>query len=176
MWLVVGLGNPGPEYAETRHNIGFMVIDQLASAWQLELKKRKFSSLYAYSSEKDTYLVKPQTFMNRSGLAVKKWVNSLKLPLSNFLVVLDDLDLPFGEVRLRLKGGSAGHHGLESIIKELKKSDFPRLRLGIGRPKKKGLEANYVLSPFRKSEKLALAEMIEKSSRVIENLISEPET
>ncbi len=176
MWLLVGLGNPGAEYEKTRHNIGFMVIDQLAKTWQLELKKKKFSSFYAYSPERETYLVKPQTFMNRSGLAVKKWVEHLNLPLTNLLVVLDDLDLPLGEIRLRFKGGSGGHHGLESIIEELKTSDFPRLRLGIGRPRVQGREADYVLSPFKKGEEKVLMEAIEKGLRLLEDFISEPVT
>lgn len=175
MWLLVGLGNPGPEYAETRHNVGFMVLDQLASAWQLGFKKRKFSSVYAFSPEREVYLVKPLTFMNRSGLAVKRWVKELELPLSNLLVVVDDLDLPLGEVRLRKKGGSAGHHGLESIIKELQTRDFPRLRVGIGRPPRRGNESRYVLSPFKKSEKQPLAEAIEHSLNLIESLIESKE-
>lgn len=171
MWLVVGLGNPGPEYAETRHNVGFMILDQLAFNWQLGFEKKKFTSVYAFSPEKEVYLVKPLTFMNRSGVAVKKWVKDLALPLSNLLVVVDDLDLSLGEVRLRMRGGDAGHHGLGSIIRELQTSDFPRLRIGIGRPKKRGSEAEYVLSPFKKSEKRYLSEAFEIGLNLIENLI-----
>ncbi len=171
MWLVVGLGNPGSEYANTRHNVGFIVLDQLALKWQLEFKKKKFISVYAFSPERKVYLVKPLTYMNRSGLAVKKWVKDLSLPLNRLLIVVDDLDLPLGKVRFRRRGGDAGHHGLASIIGVLQTSEFPRLRIGIGRPRKRGTEATYVLSPFKESEKEVLAGVVEHSVGLIENLV-----
>ncbi len=170
MWLIFGLGNPGEEYLDTKHNTGFLVLDQLASNWQLSWKK-KFSSLYAYSREKSVYLVKPLTYMNLSGRAVKKWVNNLEIPLNHLLVVVDDLDLPLGKVRLRWRGSSGGHHGLESIIGELKSKNFPRLKIGVGRPEKRGREADYLLSPFKKSERKQLAKAIEESLLLIENLV-----
>lgn len=137
MKLIVGLGNPGPEYEKTRHNVGFMVLDQVAQSLGLKIKEKKFKSLYAtgfYGGQK-FMLVKPQTYMNLSGESVAAIMNYYNLDLEDLLVVSDDLDLSVGGLRLKESGSSAGQKGLKSIISHLNSQDFKRLRIGIGKDK-----------------------------------------
>jgi PTH1 family peptidyl-tRNA hydrolase len=147
--LIVGLGNPGREYAATRHNIGFMVVDRLAHKLGLTVEKKKFNALLGQgqiSSEK-VLLAKPQTYMNLSGEAVTALLNWYKLGPADLIVVFDDLDLPPGKLRIRPEGSSGGHKGMESIILALGTDGFPRLRIGVGRPETPDFDsANYVLS------------------------------
>ncbi len=153
-YLFVGLGNPGREYAQTRHNIGFLVIDQLANRWNTRVEKYKYKSLMG-EIRGDTdkrILVKPQTFMNNSGMAVRSFVNFYKPPLSQVMVIFDDLDLPFGTLRIRESGGSSGQNGMKSIIAHLGTEDFPRMRVGIGRPPGKMDSADFILDKFRPTE------------------------
>ena len=154
--LIFGLGNPGREYEYTRHNIGFLVIDQLARKWKVEIRKSKFHSIYGdyrlEHSESVVKLIKPMTYMNNSGEAVRSFVNFYKQSLDNVLVVFDDLDLPFGTLRFRQYGGSSGQKGMESIINHLGSEKFPRLRIGIGRPPGKMDVAKYILNSFKSSE------------------------
>src|SRR5213593_691577 len=134
--LIVGLGNPGREYAGTRHNAGFMALDQLAGRWKVDwTRQKKFAARVATVKRRRQRLIlcEPQTFMNASGEAVRAVADYYKAPTHGLLVVVDDADLPLGEVRLRARGSSGGHHGLESIEQQLATRDFPRLRIGIGR-------------------------------------------
>ncbi len=134
--LVVGLGNPGTRYASSRHNVGFMVADRFAKQHHLEFARKRFNAQYAEGQVEGNrvIVVKPQTFMNSSGDAVGKFFSFFKIEPQKMLVIYDDLDLPLGKIRLRAQGSSGGHHGMESIISRIGTSDFPRLRIGIGRP------------------------------------------
>lgn len=153
-YLIIGLGNPGREYAETRHNVGFMVIDRLCVRLNARLTRYQFKSLIGETEYegKRLLLVKPQTYMNLSGQAVASLVRFYKLPLEQLLVIHDDLDLPPGALRLRPAGGSAGQKGVQSIIDQLGTQKFPRLRIGIGRPPGHMDAADYVLQPFQRDE------------------------
>jgi peptidyl-tRNA hydrolase, PTH1 family len=153
--LIVGLGNPGREYAATRHNIGFMVVDRLAHKLGLAVEKKKFNALLGQGqirSEK-VLLAKPQTYMNLSGEAVTALLNWYKLEPADLIVVFDDLDLPPGKLRIRPEGSSGGHKGMESIILALGTDGFPRLRIGVGRPEIPDFDsADYVLSRLTAGE------------------------
>lgn len=150
MYCLVGLGNPGTEYQQTRHNAGFLVIDRLAQDNRIDLGRRQFKSIYGkgWLAGREVLLVKPETFMNLSGQAVFSWVNYFKIPLNQVLIIHDDLDLPLGTVRLKPGGSSGGHRGLSSIIELLGTPKIPRLRLGIGRPPQGTAVVDYVLSGF----------------------------
>jgi len=167
--LVVGLGNPGEHYRDTRHNVGFMVIDHLAR--RLRLKRFEeccFSHLYRKNINGETvYFAKPQTYMNLSGMAVKNLLMDLNLLPENLLVVHDDLDLPLGHTKLKFGGSSAGQKGVENIIKELGTKNFYRLRIGIGRPKEKRQVVKYVLSPFASEQRPIIQRAIEKAGECI---------
>ena len=169
MMLLVGLGNPGNQYAQTRHNIGFMVIDAFARKRRAILSQHRFGS---YSGKTtiagaEVVMIKPQTFMNRSGEAVLKAVTALKLDPQQIFVVCDDIDLPFGRIRIRLKGGSAGHNGIKSIAERLRTEDFPRLRVGIGRPPEDVDPADYVLEKFSSLEEEKLEHLIDIASEAL---------
>lgn len=154
MKLIFGLGNPGDKYKNTKHNIGFVVVDHLAKSLELKFNQTKFKSLYAegrIGTEK-IILVKPQTFMNLSGESVQPWLDFYKLSPEDLLIIYDDMDLNAGKIRLRLKGGSGGHNGIKSIIKNLGGKEFNRLRVGIGRPYSEQSVISHVLSQFPKEE------------------------
>lgn len=162
MHLIVGLGNPGADYARTRHNAGFLLVQKLALRWQAEWAlEKKFVSRMARVDRNGSkvLLCEPQTFMNASGEAVGPITAFYRIPLNRMLVAVDDADLPLGEIRLRTRGSSGGHHGLESIEKHLGSRDFPRLRIGIGRKDGAREIANYVLGKFSSTEG-ALAEKV----------------
>jgi PTH1 family peptidyl-tRNA hydrolase len=172
--LVVGLGNPGKEYAGTRHNIGFAVVDRLAVKLDCSLRKRsKF--LAEVGEAGGVTLVKPQTFMNRSGVAVAGLVNWLKLVPADMLVVVDDADLPLGQLRLRESGGSGGHNGLRSIIEALGgDEEFARLRVGIGRREQAGADiTNHVLGKFGADEREAAQQAVEDAVAAVESCLKE---
>jgi PTH1 family peptidyl-tRNA hydrolase len=161
--LILGLGNPGREYARTRHNAGFMVLDRLADRWRAQLAiKKKFHARVA-AVERDGFkalLAGPETFMNASGEAAQALANFYQVAPERMLVIVDDADLPLGEIRLRPRGSSGGHHGLESIEQHLGTREFPRLRIGIGRQQTGEREiTDYVLSKFRPAE----SELLEKA-------------
>ncbi len=173
MKVVVGLGNPGKEYERDRHNIGFVVVDAFARKHGFEFRRRKFRSTLAegrFGSEK-LLLSKPLTFMNLSGEAVAPLAAFYKLPSESLLVVADDLDIPLGEIRLRPKGGSGGHNGLKSIIDHLGTREFPRLRIGIGRPPAGVDPADYVLQPFSPEEIPVVELVVERAVGAIETWI-----
>ena len=187
-YLVVGLGNPGREYAQTRHNAGFMLADALAARLGVRFRRLQFKALTtdARYGKAKIILAKPQTYMNLSGQAVAPLLRFYKIPPERLLVAYDDLDLPLGAVRLRPKGGHGGHKGMRSIIERLGTQEFPRLRLGIGRPPGRMDAAAYVLQPFSPAEKdlmsLAIARGVEGIFRWWEedlsaamNLVNAPE-
>lgn len=136
MYLIIGLGNPESDYANTRHNMGFNVINKLSEKYNIEVKKDKFKALFGsgvIEGEK-VILVKPQTFMNLSGEAVQEFVNFYKIPLENVLVIYDDVDIEPGKIRIRKNGSAGGHNGMKSIVSHLSSEKFPRVRVGIGKP------------------------------------------
>lgn len=174
-FLVVGLGNPGREYRETRHNIGFMVIDRLCIAMRTSLSRMQSKALVGVGSLEDRKVVvaKPQTFMNLSGQSVGGLVRFYKIPLGHLLVVHDDIDLPLGTLRLRPGGGSAGQKGMESIIQQLGTQDFPRLRMGVGRPPGQKNAADYVLQRFSKDELEILSLVLQRSEAAVRTFLGE---
>ncbi|WPM32931.1 aminoacyl-tRNA hydrolase [Hydrogenobacter sp. T-2] len=171
--LIVGLGNPGKKYARTRHNVGFMVVDELLRRLKVQdYSEECLSHLYkARVDGKEVLIAKPQTYMNNSGLAVVNLLEEYDIKPEEMLVVYDDLDLPLGRLRLRLEGSSGGHHGIESIMRETKTDKFPRLKVGIGRPKDKGKVVDYVLSPFGEEEELVLAKVFNKASECLQRCV-----
>jgi PTH1 family peptidyl-tRNA hydrolase len=170
-FLIVGLGNPGREYRETRHNVGFMLLDRLAVKLNTRFTRLQSRALVASSvyNENKIILAKPQTFMNLSGQSVQGLVHFYKLPLTNLLVAHDDLDLPVGTLRIRPDGRSAGQKGMSSTIERLGTDDFPRLRLGIGRPPGQMAAPDYVLQDFSNAD---LAIISESLSRAVEAVLT----
>ncbi len=169
---LIGLGNPGKQYKNTRHNVGFMVADLVASALKCGKKyKEKCFSHIIECIDHDLLIVKPQTYMNNSGVAVKNLLDDYRLKPDEILVVYDDLDLPLGTLRLKKKGSSGGHRGVKSIIDYIKTEDFPRLKVGIGRPANKKDVVNYVLSPFTKEEKFILDKVLSSATECILNVL-----
>jgi peptidyl-tRNA hydrolase, PTH1 family len=165
--LIVGLGNPGAEYAKTRHNAGFLLVETLAARWQAAWKnERKFNARLARAEHRGrrVLLCQPQTFMNASGEAVGALVNFYRLPRTRVLVGVDDADLPLGEIRLRAGGSSGGHHGLESIEPHLGSREFARLRLGIGRRDGAREITDYVLSRFDRAEAALMEKVLDRAA------------
>lgn len=171
-FLIAGLGNPGSRYQGNRHNIGFMVVDRLSERTDIEIGRLQKKALVGtgWFVQKRIILVKPQTNMNLSGTSLGPLINYYKIPLPNLLVVYDEIDLPFGAIRLRERGGSGGHNGMKSIIAVLG-SGFPRLRLGVGRPPGKMEPAAYVLQDFQKEEMPVVEEIIDRSVSAIETYL-----
>ena len=165
--LIVGLGNPGAEYAKTRHNAGFTLVEMLAERWQADwATERRFNARVARAERNGVrvLLCQPQTFMNLSGETVGALKDFYQLPLKQLIVAVDDADLPFGEIRLRKSGSSGGHHGLESIEQHLASREFARLRIGIGRKNGAREITNYVLGKFDSSESELLKKVLERAS------------
>ncbi|MGM8366143.1 aminoacyl-tRNA hydrolase [Virgibacillus sp. W0181] len=177
MKCIVGLGNPGKKYKKTRHNIGFMVIDELLrrNHWG-PLKKDKFNGLHTteHIRGEKVMLLQPQTYMNLSGQAVRAIVDFYEIDMNNILVIYDDLDLPVGKIRLRQKGGHGGHNGIRSIIEHAGTKEFKRLRIGVGRPTGAEPIVDYVLSPFSKEQKDGLTTSISQSADACEAWIDQP--
>ncbi|GGJ08844.1 peptidyl-tRNA hydrolase [Alicyclobacillus cellulosilyticus] len=172
MKVIVGLGNPGPEYAQTRHNVGFWVVDRLADRWQAGAGKEKWRAWVAEvrcGAEK-VLLVKPLTYMNQSGESVRAVINFYRdLDITrDLIVVYDDMDFAPGEIRLRQKGSAGGHNGMKSVIAHLGSEVFPRVRVGIGRPGPGADVVSYVLSPFPPQERLRVEAAAERAANAIE--------
>ena len=174
MRIVIGLGNPGREYALTRHNLGFMVVNRFAASHSLTFSRRKFKSHIATGpvAGEEVLLVKPQTFMNLSGDAVGPLVRFYRRPLSDLLVVYDDIDIPFGKVRLRASGSFGGHKGMKSIIAALGTSEFPRLRIGIRGELPFGDLSDYVLTGFTVEEKAELEGILQIACDALEGVLT----
>jgi PTH1 family peptidyl-tRNA hydrolase len=169
-YLIVGLGNPGREYAQTRHNIGFRCVDAIAAAHGLAFTKRQSKALVADGliNARRVLLVKPQTYMNLSGEAVRGLLDFYKIPLEDLLAISDDMDLPIGTLRIREKGGAGGQKGLKSLIEHLGTRDFARMRIGIGRPPGRMDPMDYVLQDFGSSESILVIETLDRAVRAVE--------
>ena len=167
---MVGLGNPGKEYEETRHNIGFKVVDELARELNatFSLDKAAFRAETKFKG-RIIVMIKPITFMNLSGKAVNYWLQAEKIDLKNLLVITDDIALPFGKLRMKGKGSDGGHNGLKDIQAVLKTVDYTRLRFGVGNDFTKGRQADYVLGEWSKDEQLALPERIQTATEFIKS-------
>ncbi|NLY75736.1 MAG: aminoacyl-tRNA hydrolase [Firmicutes bacterium] len=177
MFCLIGLGNPGAQYLQTRHNAGFLVIDRIADAVNVKLNKTGFHSIYGKGILKNEplVLVKPQTFMNLSGEAVAAVVNYYRIPLNQVLIIHDEMDLPLGAIRIRLSGSAGGHNGLKSVLAALGSQNVPRLRVGIGRPENE-TDVDYVLSSFSGRQLVEFMESIDKSAQAaISFVIDGPE-
>jgi PTH1 family peptidyl-tRNA hydrolase len=173
-YLIAGLGNPGREYRESRHNAGFMAIDLLAQAFGIRISRLQSKALIGqgeYAGHK-VILAKPQTFMNLSGQAVGPLARFYKVPLEQLIVIYDDLDIPLGNLRIRPGGGSAGQKGLASIIERLGTQDFPRIRIGIGRPSGNKDARDYVLDGFSKDDRMIFDNILDRTCRAVQVFIS----
>ena len=167
-YLIAGLGNIGEKYENTRHNIGFKILDALAKASNISFDDRRYGFVAHHKHKARTYvLLKPSTYMNLSGKAVSYWMKKEKIPLERLLVVVDDVSLPFGSLRIRPKGGDAGHNGLASVNQVLGTSQYARLRFGIGNGFPKGAQVNYVLGEWSNEESEKLDELIDHALEMI---------
>ena len=177
MWLIVGLGNPGPEYENTPHNLGFLAIDRFAGQQGIRVTRPECQSLVGLGEVKGTRVVlaKPQTYMNRSGGAVKQLLAKYELDLTGLLVVYDELALDWGDLRLRPRGSAGGHNGAISIIESLGSMEFARLRLGCspGHALRKGAGADYLLSPMRRGQAEVVDAMLNRAVEAIESVVVE---
>ena len=172
-FLIVGLGNIGAEYINTRHNIGFKILDNLAKMESLDFTTAKLGALAEYKLKGRTlFLLKPNTYMNLSGKAIKYWLDKENIPLENLLVITDDLNLPFGTIRIKGKGSDGGHNGLKSTQQLLNTSDYARFRFGISDEFKKGQQVDYVLGEWGSEEEAAMPERLDMSCEVITSFIS----
>lgn len=167
-FLIVGLGNIGAEYVNTRHNIGFKVVDHLARKESLDFQTVKLGAMAEYKLKGRTlFLLKPNTYMNLSGKAIKYWMDKENIPATNILVITDDLNLSFGTIRIKPKGSDGGHNGLKSIQQTLNSSDYPRFRFGISDDFKKGKQVDYVLGEWTEEETAKLSERLDLSAEII---------
>lgn len=165
-YLIAGLGNIGDEYQNTRHNIGFTILDTLAGVSNIAFEDKRYGFVAQYKFKSRIFiLLKPSTYMNRSGLAIDYWLKKEKIPIENLLILTDDIALPFGTIRIRPKGGDGGHNGLSNIIQVLGTSNFARVRFGIGNNFYSGQQVDYVLSDWTEEEQ---KELPEKSNTCIE--------
>jgi PTH1 family peptidyl-tRNA hydrolase len=172
-WIIVGLGNPGREHAQSRHNVGFRCVDLLAERHTVRLTDRRAHVIIGQGAMGGRPIVaaKPRTYVNASGIAVRYLAQRFGASHDKVLIVTDDMDLPMGQLRLRASGGSGGHHGLDSIIAELGTQSFPRLRVGIGRPQGEAVE--HVLGPFSRDEEMLLAQALERAADAVEAWVAE---
>lgn len=172
-FLIVGLGNKGAEYAETRHNIGFKIVDQLASDAGVSFQNETLAHVAKMKYKgKTLVLIKPTTYMNLSGKAVNYWMQKEKIEKDNLLVLVDDLNFDFGTIRLKPRGSDGGHNGLKDIQAILNSTEYPRLRIGISRPDHKGVQVDYVLGEWTNSEKQSLGEILLKSCEAVKKFVS----
>lgn len=175
MYIVVGLGNPGKDYSSTRHNVGFRAIDELAESNGIKINKIKFKSLYGegFIGNEKVILVKPQTYMNNSGLSVGDISQFYKLPIENIILIVDDIDIEFANIRIRTKGSAGSHNGLKSIIYHLRDDNFPRVKIGIGKKNQYQDLADFVLSKFSKEEVPYIDDAIKTAAKAVEVMIKE---
>ncbi len=175
MFLILGLGNPGPKYQFTRHNIGFLAVDVLAEAHGIRLSKHIQNALCGQGKigEDSVILAKPMTYMNESGLAAKALLKKYNLQVDKMIVLHDEIDLPLGKVKLKRKGGDAGQRGVRSIIQRLGEDEFARIRIGVGRPLDREEIVDYVLSPFARDERDTLGEILEQATQKVEDVLKE---
>ncbi len=171
-FLIVGLGNIGEKYEETRHNIGFKVLDYFAEKEQVSFETNKLGDIAYYKLKGRTFIfLKPSTFMNLSGKAVTYWLTKEKVPIENLLIITDDLNLPFGSIRLKTKGSDGGHNGLKDIQLKLNTTKYSRFRFGISDAFSKGRQVDYVLGEWNEEEQTQLPERLEKSTDLIKSFV-----
>ena len=173
MYLIVGLGNPEEEYDKTRHNMRFHAINKLAKQYQIEITKKKFKGLYGTGEieNQKVILLKPQTYMNLSGESIQEVANYYHIPVENILVIYDDMDIDIGKVKIRKKGGAGSHNGMKSIVNRIQTTEFPRIRIGIGKPMYLLDKINYVIGPIPKSEREILDEGIRKAADAVIDIL-----
>ena len=173
--LVVGLGNPGADYAFTRHNAGFLVLDEVAARWGISIHQKKFNAELGRGRVDgiETILVKPQAYMNKSGLPVRQVGDYFKISYRDMLVVHDDIDLEFGRLKIKAKGGHGGHNGVRSLIGALGDDAFVRLRVGIGRSGDEGGVVDHVLGTFNQHERASLQKVIQRAREAVETILCE---
>jgi PTH1 family peptidyl-tRNA hydrolase len=171
-YLLIGLGNIGDEYKDTRHNVGFLVLNMLSEKEKFSFETRKLGDLGSFKIKGRSVLcLKPSTYMNLSGKSVKYWMEKEKIPLENILVITDDLNLPFGTLRLKTKGSDGGHNGLRDIQNSLQTTNYNRLRIGVGSEYSKGRQVDYVLGKWNDEEKSAMPERLERVGDLIASFV-----
>ena len=171
-YLIVGLGNVGDEYHETRHNIGFMILDAFAKAYNIAFYTKRYGDIAECRiKNKQLVLLKPSTFMNLSGNAVRYWMEQEKIPMENVLILVDDLALPLGTIRIKGKGSDAGHNGLKNIAQMIGTQNYARLRFGIGNDFPRGMQVDFVLSRFSPEEKKILTERIDIAIEAMKSFV-----
>lgn len=169
-YLIVGLGNIGEKYAETRHNIGFKILDELASKEAISFESEKLGAISTFKFKGRTFiLLKPSTYMNLSGKAVKYWLTKENIPIENLLVICDDLNLDFGAIRLKAKGSDGGHNGLKDITAVLQTQEYARFRFGVGSEFSKGRQVDFVLGEWDKNELNSLPERLDRSAELVKS-------
>lgn len=175
MKIIVGLGNPGKKYEKTLHNAGFLVIDELAKKYNLELNKEMFNGVYAKTriQGEDVIFVKPQTFMNLSGECVGQLCRYFKVEVEDVFVVYDDMEIRFGQLRIRKNGSSGGHNGIKSLIQHLGSQEFPRLKIGVGRPSENRSVVSHVLAQFSPIQEKHLPELLTAAVGAVEMFIAD---
>lgn len=175
MIAIIGLGNPGRNYVDTRHNVGFKTIDLLAHRNNIKINKIKFKSVYGegFIDGEKVLLIKPQTYMNNSGIAVMELFNFYKIPIENIVIIVDDVDIEFGKIKIRKKGSAGTHNGLKSIIYHLQDENFPRLKIGIGKKRENQDLADFVLSKFTKEEQEEIEIAIQNAALAIETIVKD---
>jgi PTH1 family peptidyl-tRNA hydrolase len=173
MYLIVGLGNPEPEYSMTRHNMGFNVINEIAEKYDIKVEKQGFKALYGTGiiNNQKVILCKPQTFMNLSGDSIIEFVNYYKIDLKNVIVIYDDIDIEPTIVRVRAKGSAGSHNGMKSVVERLGTENFPRIRIGIGKPEEKSNLINYVIGKLSKEEYELLSQGITTGMQAVEEIL-----
>ena len=173
MYLIVGLGNPEPEYSKTRHNMGFDVVNQLATSHNIALVQHQFKGIYGKGiiGKEKVMIVKPQTFMNLSGVSVQKFMDYYKIEPEKLIVIYDDMDTEKGCIRIRKKGNSGSHNGMKSIVEKLGMTDFARVRVGIGRPAQEEDKINYVIGKVPQEEYSTLKKGIDKAKEAVQYMI-----
>lgn len=174
MYAVIGLGNPGREYVNTRHNIGFDAVDLLGQRNNISINRIKFKSVYGegYIDDEKVFLVKPQTYMNNSGMSILDLYNYYKIPIQNIIVIVDDVDIKFGTIRIKSRGSGGTHNGLRSIIYHLHRDDFPRVKVGIGKPVNENMDlADFVLGRFDDDDRQVIQVALERTCEAVETII-----
>lgn len=173
MYLIIGLGNPEEQYARTRHNMGFDTVNKIANKYKIDMTRTKFKSIYGTGNieNEKVILVKPQTYMNLSGEAVREFVNFYKQELEKIIVIYDDMDIEKGIIKIRKKGGPGSHNGMKSIVSELKTEEFPRIRVGVGRPENDFNKIDYVIGHVPKEEQEILAKGTEEAAEAVEEIL-----
>lgn len=175
MYLIVGLGNPGNEYKETRHNVGFDAVDLLGKRNFIDINKVKFNAVYGEGNifGKKVFLIKPTTYMNLSGQAIKEFADYYKVQSKNIIVIADDIDIPFSSIRIRRNGSGGSHNGLKSVVNSLNTREFPRIKIGVGQKNPKQSLVSFVMGKFSKDERIDIDSAIEISAKATEIIIKD---